>query len=105
MSRVFIFDVGGVIKYPFKIEDFYKKLEVKESFDVFRLQFNTRDEPAAIAADSARDFVASHAHLREAFCPQKYFAVIDRLELFFRDRLSIRNSGRETCKGRLLPYG
>ena len=22
--KVFIFDVGGVIKYPFKIEDFYK---------------------------------------------------------------------------------
>ena len=36
MNKVFLFDVGGVIKYPFKIEDSYKILNVKESFDVFK---------------------------------------------------------------------
>ena len=36
MKRVFLFDVGNVIKYPFDLEKFYNLLNIKEEYNIFK---------------------------------------------------------------------
>ena len=36
MKKIFLFDVGNVIKYPFDLEKFYNLLNIKEDYDSFR---------------------------------------------------------------------
>ena len=36
MNKVFLFDVGNVLMYPFSFEGFYNSLNIKEDFDSFK---------------------------------------------------------------------
>lgn len=39
MNKVFLFDVGNVLMYPFSFEEFYNSLNIKEDFDTFKKFF------------------------------------------------------------------
>ena len=39
MKKIFLFDVGGVIKYPFKIIDSYKLLNIKNDYESYEKFF------------------------------------------------------------------
>ena len=39
MKKVFLFDVGNVIKYPFNLEKFYSLLNIEEEYNNFKLFF------------------------------------------------------------------
>ena len=56
MSRVFLFDVGNVIKYPFDFEKFYTLLNVKEDYDDFMIFFRRTCSLAEAGKISDEDF-------------------------------------------------
>jgi putative hydrolase of the HAD superfamily len=56
MSRVFLFDVGNVIKYPFDFEKFYTLLNVKEDYDNFMIFFRRTCSLAESGKISDEDF-------------------------------------------------
>ena len=39
MKKVFLFDVGNVIKYPFDLKKFYSLLNISEDYEIFKLFF------------------------------------------------------------------
>lgn len=56
MKKVFLFDVGNVIKYPFDFKKFYSLLNVKEDYDTFMIFFRKTCSLAESGKISDEDF-------------------------------------------------
>lgn len=56
MKKIFLFDVGNVIKYPFDLKKFYDLLDVKEDYDTFKLFFRKTCSLAESGKISDEDF-------------------------------------------------
>lgn len=56
MKKVFLFDIGNVIKYPFDLEKFYSLLNIKEDYFLFKSYFVRTCDLAESGKISSDDF-------------------------------------------------
>ena len=103
MKKIFLFDVGGVIKYPFKIKKSYELLNVKTDYETFEKFFRKICALTEAGKISDEDFF--NGLIREFDLDLDLEEIIDKYNtlqgLYNNDVLEllkkIRNNGYKVC--------
>ena len=75
MKKIFLFDVGNVIKYPFNLKGFYELLNIEESYDSFKSYFDKTCNLVESGKINDEDFF--NGIIREFNLRIDYYEIID----------------------------